>query len=493
MSDKIFIFYLMGTGLQIVLNVLVIQYVLGRAQVKVREKEEAKVQKSSQLLKDSLKKVRNAADNVTERVRRHSSEIENTQHQLDEIVSENGTPAEIRAIIGSMAKSNLELQQRLSKAMDELKKSSTCLTQHIEEARTDPLTKLLNRRGTDECLDELIAKKTPFSLMMIDIDHFKRFNDTHGHDTGDLVLSETATAISDSIRNRDIAGRYGGEEFLVILPEANLETSLKVASQVRTALEANRITVDDKTLNVTVSLGVAQWSGREQFANSIKRADKALYAAKKAGRNRTYYHDGQQCLPQIIPEGMSVQDPRTDSVTGLPSQVAFEEELSRRISEVSRNGEELSIVAYFIDAFDKIQYQHGSKAARIVRLSMAQFFTALVRDMDMVASLRKDCFVVMLPSCSMQNATRVAERIRRTASECDFDFPDGTISLSLSIGVANLIAGEDAQSMVKRAEAAALHAQQAGGNKSCIDHGDRFESEIHSDYELVAPLALPVA
>lgn len=153
----------------------------------------------------------------------------------------------------------------------------------------DPLTGLFNRRYVLTRLAGLISGARrhgrPLSVAMIDIDHFKRLNDTHGHDAGDAALVATTMALRDRLRAEDELGRLGGEEFLALLPDVPADAAAVVAESLRASVEGVRTRMDDLELSVTVSVGWATWDGEEDADALVRRADKALYAAKNAGRN----------------------------------------------------------------------------------------------------------------------------------------------------------------------------------------------------------------
>ncbi len=156
----------------------------------------------------------------------------------------------------------------------------------------DPLTGLFNRRYLEETLDRELRrverKRLPLGIIMLDIDHFKRFNDTHGHAAGDLLLRRVGKSLKENTRVADIACRYGGEEFILILPEASLEVTRRRADHVREDVKRLRIHFDDKILDiVTLSLGVAVFpiNGSTKAA-VLRAADVALYQAKREGRDR---------------------------------------------------------------------------------------------------------------------------------------------------------------------------------------------------------------
>ncbi len=162
----------------------------------------------------------------------------------------------------------------------------------IEMAITDPLTSLYNRRYMESHLGSLVeqaaSRGKPLTVLILDIDYFKAINDTHGHDAGDDVLREFAIRIRKSIRGIDLACRYGGEEFVVVMPETDLAVATMVAERLRRriATEPFPIQQGTGTLEVTISVGIAALGADDNAANIFKRADQALYRAKRDGRNR---------------------------------------------------------------------------------------------------------------------------------------------------------------------------------------------------------------
>lgn len=170
---------------------------------------------------------------------------------------------------------------------------SRMLNENRHLAMTDVLTGLLNRRSLFERLREEVDRakryRTCISCVMIDLDHFKRVNDTYGHSGGDEVLKETGRVLAESKRLPDVVGRYGGEEFLMLLPETGAKGAEILAERVRTQISSNVVTFGKHSISVTASLGVATTAaGEVQNADQIvSRADRAMYQAKHAGRNRT--------------------------------------------------------------------------------------------------------------------------------------------------------------------------------------------------------------
>jgi diguanylate cyclase (GGDEF)-like protein len=159
----------------------------------------------------------------------------------------------------------------------------------IEHASIDPLTSLPNRRALDDRLQQEWARFQrhggPLSLVMADIDNFKRVNDTYGHSVGDHVLQEVGQAIAGQCRLTDLPARYGGEEFAVLMPGESAPDATRMAERCRQAVEAVRVAVGQEVVRVTASFGVADSRGLASPEALIESADQALYAAKAAGRN----------------------------------------------------------------------------------------------------------------------------------------------------------------------------------------------------------------
>lgn len=189
------------------------------------------------------------------------------------------------AILGILFTSLYFLSSRFMRKLDDAQ------SQLLYMATTDGLTKLCNRKTALERLEQEIAKHfrfhKPLSCLLLDIDHFKMINDTYGHLAGDAVLVALADIFVQHSRKYDILCRYGGEEFIIILPETSLKTALAVAEKLRAKIEGNTVSYNQHAIKVTASIGVAQSSLEieEEAYTLISRADRALYQAKLEGRN----------------------------------------------------------------------------------------------------------------------------------------------------------------------------------------------------------------
>jgi len=184
-------------------------------------------------------------------------------------------------------KPTLRLATQISQAYDEIRQQSNNLVS-FTEVHTDPLTGVCNRRALEDALRTRFALmyryEQPFSIIILDIDHFKRINDERGHVEGDRTLQEMASLLDETVRETDLVARYGGEEFVVVIPQTDLQGGTIFAERIRQLVE--------RKLEITVSGGVATALEGDTPETLVARADAAVYSAKADGRNRIYLHDG---------------------------------------------------------------------------------------------------------------------------------------------------------------------------------------------------------
>lgn len=179
-----------------------------------------------------------------------------------------------------LLEANRLLEARVKQRTEELKKLTI----------TDPLTGVKNRRGLidklDQELDRCLRYNHNLSILMVDLDNFKAINDTHGHHAGDAVLIAAAGTMEKLVRAVDTVGRYGGEEFVVLLPETSASGALNLAQRVCESLAAEAVSSTSEPIKFTCSIGVAEWDKSSSSADLLKRADQAMYQAKRLGKNR---------------------------------------------------------------------------------------------------------------------------------------------------------------------------------------------------------------
>jgi diguanylate cyclase len=239
--------------------------------------------------------VGNALNDAKQNISEYRGALDGSVVQMDQGVSETRLRSIVSDLLVStrtMSRTNSALSDQLMAARTELNDLRETLETVRSEAQIDPVTTLCNRSFFDTAI--VNAARTseqtgqPLSLIITDIDHFKAFNDTHGHLTGDQVLRLVALAIKQNVRSTDTSARFGGEEFAVILPACTLEAAAELAEKVRAAVSVRELikrSTNETLGRVTISIGVATLRPGESPVEFIERADKAMYAAKAAGRN----------------------------------------------------------------------------------------------------------------------------------------------------------------------------------------------------------------
>jgi diguanylate cyclase len=257
-------------------------------------KEELALHGISVRVQDTLHEVLGLVDSARTDATRYGATLQDVSGQLASDVSP--LAALIERLLGEaheMARRSERLGHRLKQSVQTIKTLELTLDDARREATTDGLTTIANRRAFDTILRETAAEAMnsgdDLSILMIDIDHFKGFNDTWGHQTGDDVLRLVASLLQQNIRGQDTAARYGGEEFAVILPVTPVDAAAAVGNNIRRACERQQFLTRDTQQavgTVTVSIGVACYEPGEALSNWIRRADAALYRAKQGGRNR---------------------------------------------------------------------------------------------------------------------------------------------------------------------------------------------------------------
>lgn len=189
----------------------------------------------------------------------------------------------VRDELGNMREKVRATEAEVAKLHEELNSVNT-------QARHDTLTGALNRKGLDEALERELAdvrrKETPLCMALLDIDNFKKLNDSKGHETGDAALSHLVTVTRESMRPQDTLARYGGEEFVILLPDTPLGEGINAMTRLQRALTRRFFLAGEEKILITFSAGVAQLAAGESGQDAIKRADRAMYLAKRAGKNR---------------------------------------------------------------------------------------------------------------------------------------------------------------------------------------------------------------
>ena len=223
-------------------------------------------------------RLRSVRDQITRAANLH--ELEQLREQLLQEATVLVEEANSRSERATEAQSLMRIHAAHAKVLELALADATTM------AQTDPLTGLANRHGLERFVERQASSKADVGIIALDVDHFKKVNDTYGHDVGDVVLRHIAQTVSGELRGGDHAFRVGGEEFLVVLADTDAQGAKATAERLRVRVERQLIRSGEHSLKVTISLGVAVWGSGQGFQSTVKAADQALYAAKRAGRNR---------------------------------------------------------------------------------------------------------------------------------------------------------------------------------------------------------------
>jgi diguanylate cyclase (GGDEF)-like protein len=351
---------------------------------------------------------------------------------------------------------------------------------HVSERLVDGLTGIKNRLAFEyefrEQRQRTRANGGTLALLMIDVDHFKKFNDRHGHKAGDSVLRQVAKILSESTREEDVVVRYGGEEFVVLMPKCDLRIAQNASERIRSSIELLRFKFEGTTMRLTVSVGIAIGRPDESRAEFVDRADAALYTSKHAGRNCVHYHDGNEfkafgstlAIYPVAdggpPELDAISDDAyTERVTGLPHRRVFHEELKRRVAEAHRYRCDLTLIFVKIEHYSQV-VQMGADAEVTLLAILAEKLRAALRDCDLGCRTGRYEFAALLPHTTLNDGLVPAQRIQNDVTECRSTvFRGMQLDIRASIGVTQVVASDDAVLLIQRARAAAQRAACPGG------------------------------
>lgn len=244
--------------------------------------------------KETMLHLQNLAADVAAHVGEHNQRVQSIN---DELTSPDGQTVDtVMDAIAKLIEANATMHEQLSVAEKKLEEQAREIEAQFCEARTDALTQVGNRRSFNEemerCIKAHVSQGMPSSVMILDVDNFKQFNDNYGHKAGDEVLKSVAQTLQSDVSVHRFVYRYGGEEFAVIFPDLPLLESLAVAEQARAAIGSTQFDFEGKLLSIDASAGLTEIRSGDSMEYVVRRADEALYVSKRAGRNCGHYHDG---------------------------------------------------------------------------------------------------------------------------------------------------------------------------------------------------------
>ncbi len=325
----------LALGVMLIATGLGIGLTLGRFLFRRPPVERAESQQVLKLVEELSRWTSHVSSDVTE----YRGLVEDLTEQVEQQSALPGDPSQLdtAGLLSQMLDANRRLQRRLDTAEATLRHQAHEIAAYMSEARTDALTRLNNRRVFDEALaSSLTALRTQgkaVAVVLIDVDHFKRLNDTHGHLAGDAVLQGLAKILRDQKPSGAVSARYGGEEFALVVHQRDLQEVCAAAQMIRHEVQTQGFMYEQKQLKVTISCGVALAMLSEETSSLVKRCDEALYAAKSAGRNAVFLHDGYRSLAFSPTQSLVEEDSREEQLARDFQEVC--QELRSRLQQVA--------------------------------------------------------------------------------------------------------------------------------------------------------------
>lgn len=432
-----------------------------------------------------MSRLRNLLSRITRQVGEHQDRVTEIHDELT--AGDRDDHDLVVHVVSELIDTNERMKKQLAQARDRLTQQQKQLETHAVAAFTDALTGLANRRAFDDalnqCCDSYLNEGQPATVMLLDVDHFKKFNDTHGHHAGDEVLRSVANILSDHVPSSHLVARHGGEEFAVLFRNKTCVEIRAVAETVRSAIERACVSYEGLQLKVTVSIGLADWSDRETGYDLVQRSDEALYASKSAGRNCIHYHDGFQCLawkslprtPSVVAENAGERtEAAVEAEKEIQERKTFRCHVARRIQAWKQGGAPVSVLLVRIDHVQRLKDDYAPETLGLVFRSMDLCVRAMLREMDHAARFDDHTIVVMLPGTHLVDAATIAQRMRQQVSRTALPPPAEIEHFTVSVGMAEANADDKPEELVQRARGAlqsaapnALNCTYAHNGQSC--------------------------
>ncbi len=430
----------------------------------------------------------------------HGSKLEEVSQGLADVKDTESLT--VLAAVSQVLDHNRQMRDRLHLAESRMREQAQLLEVQAQQASTDPLTGLANRRAFDRELARRTAEFRRFgrifSLVLIDVDHFKRFNDRYGHPAGDVVLRELAVAFSQQVRDIDLVTRYGGEEFAVVLPGTPIAGAEAAAERIRRTIEATTFPGLQRGLQVTISLGAAEFGSEMEAKTLIERADTALYRSKDGGRNRSAWHDGREIhlvstelvgppdppvLPESAPDGSQPTaggdtsppaetggDPLSDEslaigdswqFAALPGRDELLGPLDAAILKWRCGGRPFALLLVHVNDLPTQIATHGTKAVRRAIKRALELARASFGEIRVLGQLDDATAAVILPDLPWTQISQAADLLRQTLLQTG---STSLPNLTLSLSAAEVRWTDNASGLLGRAEEALTGAVRLGGS-----------------------------
>ncbi len=432
-----------------------------------------------------VQRLHSIAENVATNLGEHQERMRRIHDRLSS--TRGSVPEDVLMVVQELLECNEEMQRELQSAEDRLQHQADELHSHAQAARTDALTRVANRRAFDsmlaDCHAAFQATGEPTTLLMLDVDHFKQFNDRFGHPAGDAVLRGVAQLLSQRLADSGTVCRYGGEEFAVVFSGGTIRDVAEQIIEAHRAIAETGFPFDGTVLRITASIGVAEFTESDDPSSLIHRADEALYVSKHKGRNCCHRHTGSAIEPLLErrDQGARFGDvvaieretlDRADLSAGVSNRDTLIADVARRIDQLESVGTSYSMLLLVIDDFDEVLSEHGESAARAVSRAATLLVKAGMRDIDHVGSFDDGTLALILPGVDRQQAVAIAERLRDAVSRCRLSasrFPPQ--QFSISVGVAEPLPSESESELMERLTRSLEQATAGGRNCTYVHDG----------------------
>ena len=401
--------------------------------------------------------------------------------------NDHATAEDVLAVVNNLIEANRTMQRQLNEAQTKIAVQSMELESSERRAHTDALTRISNRRAFDIFIAQQHQKGVSqvTTLAILDVDHFKKFNDNHGHLAGDEVLRVVAGMLHSRLNQYGMAARYGGEEFALIFTGTPAEEVKQLIEKTRIAISQRETEFENKVLRVTASIGVAQFDGNESIEQWVRRADAGLYRSKEQGRNCSHWMDEQD--PILITAGddttFVAQDPGPDPVIESIPEIVADDDFDTPIDQepIPEAFADISNQVALNEAYSGIRDRMQSDVPVFVMAirnhqgdteatmkSLLPVVRSTLRAVDRIGYADASTLLICMLSVEQSAAKERGMQICRSAQALDLASGNGC-KKPVTVGIARAMGGETFDLVVSRAIDLAMQATQDDCDPVCIE------------------------
>ncbi len=430
-------------------------------------------------------------------IKGHSQRLQKISGGLE--ASADQSPTGVANAVTKIMEATDVVQKRLEATERQIVNQAENVQMQAILTHVDLLTSLPNRKALEAELEQASMQggRTPLAtVIFVDLDGFTLANREYGHQGGDVILRQAASIVKKHARGRDMVARFCGDTFAILLNQTTVHDALPIAERIRKALSDAQFSHGTRPLRIFASVGIAQLRADELRSANTDRVLEALNAAKQAGGNVSYRHDGEICHPvssvfqtkteqdageqlslaalwrdTTVPAGAEPVDlgperpmPDHENDPTLSGRSLFAANLTRRLAEWKRGGATVSVAVLRIDQIEELVRRFGDKGQAFLRQVMGRLMEATTRDMDERCEFEDGLFALILPGTDEPNALAIADRLCAQVRQCKVRMGNELWNLTASIGVTNCSVTTRVMDIILSAESAMLAAAERGGD-----------------------------